>query len=73
MADVFLGIGSKLFAVPWNALEVDTEHERLIADISKEKLENAEGFDDDNWPNFADRTWGTRVHAAYGANPFWTT
>jgi sporulation protein YlmC with PRC-barrel domain len=45
-----LGVGEKLFAVPWDALTLDTEKERFILDIEKAKLENAPGFDPDNWP-----------------------
>lgn len=29
----FLGIGEKLFAVPWAALKLDTENKRFILDI----------------------------------------
>ena len=67
----FLGLGSKLFAVPLSAMEVDTENHRFIFDQNKETLKNAPGFDRDNWPNFSDRDWGTNVHAHYGVRPYW--
>jgi sporulation protein YlmC with PRC-barrel domain len=67
----FLGLGSKLFAVPLSAMEVDPENHRFIFDQSKETLKNAPGFDKDNWPNFSDRDWGTNVHAHYGVRPYW--
>lgn len=67
----FLGIGNKLFAVPWNALRLDTDNHRFILDADKERLERAEGFDPDNWPDFADREFGTRVHETYGTQPYW--
>jgi sporulation protein YlmC with PRC-barrel domain len=35
----FLGIGDKLFAVPWEALTFDKSNEQIIMDVSKEKLE----------------------------------
>jgi sporulation protein YlmC with PRC-barrel domain len=35
----FLGIGDKLFAVPWKALRVDAGKDRFILDTPKEKLE----------------------------------
>ena len=57
----FLGLGSKLFAIPWNALRLDTEHHEFVLDVDRERLENAPGFDKDNWPNFADQTWTTQV------------
>ena len=67
----FLGLGSKLFAVPLSAMEVDTENHRFIFDQSKEVLKNAPGFDKDDWPDFSDRAWGSQVHAHYGVRPYW--
>ena len=52
-----LGIGEKLFAVPWGALTLDTENKRFILNVEKDKLENAPGFDKDNWPDVADSSW----------------
>jgi sporulation protein YlmC with PRC-barrel domain len=62
----FLGVGSKLFAVPWEALTLDSQHKRLILNIDKEQLENAPGFDKDHWPDMADPTWADAVHSYYG-------
>ncbi|OZA44632.1 MAG: photosystem reaction center subunit H [Hydrogenophilales bacterium 17-61-76] len=67
----FLGMGSKLFAVPLSAMQVDTPNHQFIFDQSKEKLESAPGFDKDQWPDFADRTWGSEIHAYYGVTPYW--
>lgn len=67
----FLGMGSKLFAVPMSAMQVDTDNHRFIFDQSKEQLENAPGFDKDNWPSFSDRSWGSSVHEYYGVRPYW--
>ena len=61
----FLGMGDKLFAVPFEAFRVDAEHECFVLDVSKEKLENAPGFDKDNWPNFADPTFAQTVTSHY--------
>lgn len=65
------GIGDKLFAIPWSALRVDTTEKQLVLNINKDKLENAPGFDKDNWPDFADQTWGSTVHGHYGTTPSW--
>ena len=64
----FLGMGEKLFAVPWEALTLDTEHKRFILDVDSSRLESAPGFDKDNWPNMADETWANSVHDYYGTN-----
>ena len=34
----FLGMGDRLFAVPWQALKLDTENKRFILNASKEQL-----------------------------------
>ena len=62
----FLGIADKLFAVPWNALKLDTVNKRFILDVEKERLESAPGFDKDNWPNMADPSWQDTIHSYYG-------
>jgi sporulation protein YlmC with PRC-barrel domain len=62
----FLGMGDKLFAVPWEALRLDTANHRFVLDVDKETLKNAPGFDKDHWPSMADPTWATSVHRFYG-------
>jgi sporulation protein YlmC with PRC-barrel domain len=66
-----LGIGSKLFAVPMQALKQDAANKCFVMDTNKEALENASGFDKDHWPDFADRKWQTAVHAHYNTPPYW--
>ena len=46
-----LGMGDKLFAVPWSALTLDTEKKCFVLNVDKEHLKNAPGFDKDNWPD----------------------
>jgi sporulation protein YlmC with PRC-barrel domain len=67
----FLGIGDKLFAVPWDALRVDEGEHEFILDMDKQSLENAPGFDKDNWPDMADPTFGSSIHQHYGRTPYW--
>lgn len=64
-----LGVGNKLFAIPWNAFRVDAEKERLVLDIAKERLKDAPGFDADHWPNFADPGFADQLGKHYAANP----
>ena len=67
----FLGMGNKLFAVPWSALVLNADEKCFYLDIDKEQLENAPGFDKDHWPNMADHEWGRTVHDHYGVAPYW--
>lgn len=68
----FLGMGDKLFAVPWNALTLDTVNKRFVLDVEKTRLESAPGFDKDQWPDMADSTWANSIHAYYGTKPYLT-
>jgi hypothetical protein len=61
-----LGMGDKLFAVPWKALKLDTVNKRFTLDIAKDALAGAPGFDKDRWPSMADPTWAGPVHEFYG-------
>lgn len=63
-----LGIGDKLFAVPWGALTLDTEEKRFTLDASEESLKEAPGFDKDHWPSMADAQWAGGVHGFYGTS-----
>jgi sporulation protein YlmC with PRC-barrel domain len=67
----FLGMGSKHFAVPWSAFTIDAGEKRFILGLSKDRLENAPGFDKDHWPSMADPAWATQVHAYYNVTPYW--
>jgi hypothetical protein len=66
-----LGMGNKLFAVPWNAFTVDEDEKELILNTDKQRLENAPGFDKDNWPDMADQTWAAEIYRFYGTQPYW--
>lgn len=67
----FLGIGNKLFAVPWKALELCAEDKCFCLDVDKQTLEKAEGFDQNDWPDMANRAWGEKVHKHYNQKPYW--
>ncbi len=67
----FLGLGDKLFALPWGALTISADGEFFILNVSREQLEQAEGFDKDHWPDMADAAWADRLHAYYGYKPYW--
>jgi|SRR5689334_20644559 sporulation protein YlmC with PRC-barrel domain len=67
----FLGMGDKLFAVPWQAMKLDTANHCFILDVSKERLKNAPGFDKDQWPGSADREFQSRVYSFYNVRSYW--
>lgn len=65
----FLGVGDKLFAVPWEAIECREENGEHVAflDVDKERMKNAQGFDQDRWPDMASQQWRTENDRHYQA------
>ena len=66
-----IGMGDKLFAIPWQAFGVDTVEKRLVLNADKELLKKAPGFDKSNWPDMADTAWGSKLYGYYGYKPYW--
>ena len=67
-----LGLGDKLFALPWSALTIDEANRRFVCDVTREQLEAAPGFDKDHWPDLGDLDYATGVYRHYGASPYWS-
>ncbi len=65
----FLGLGEKLFAVPWQALHLDTANKRMVLNVDKARLKSAPGFDKDSWPDMSDVGWASGIHSFYGTDP----
>jgi len=61
----FIGIGEKLFAVPWDALKLDTINKRFLLNADKDRLKDAPGFDKNDWPDMADQTWASGIRSYY--------
>ncbi len=66
----FLGMGDKLFAVPWSAMTLDTNDHVFILNVPKERLKQAPGFDKDAWPDIADMKWQQEVLGFYNVTPY---
>ncbi len=74
----FMGMRNKLFAIPWELLCLDNKwnyqdiyRQRIVFNVPKEKLEQAPGFDRDNWPREPDKNWLKDVYSYYGCAPYW--
>lgn len=61
-----LGLGDKLFAIPWNLLRLNTEERALVLGCDCARLQGAPAFDQDDWPDFGDESWERRIHDYYG-------
>ncbi|HVJ54276.1 MAG TPA: PRC-barrel domain-containing protein [Aliidongia sp.] len=62
----FLGMGSKLFALPWELLRYDPNVDAYVINIDKEVLKNAPGFDSDDWPDMGAAAFDTGIRRHYG-------
>ncbi len=54
----FLGMGDKLFAVPLDALQIewkDNKPDYARCEITEETIKQRQGFDNNRWPEQADR------------------
>ena len=49
-----LGVGEKLFAVPWSCFEVDAASGAITLPVDRDRLEALPGFDKDAWPTDPD-------------------
>jgi sporulation protein YlmC with PRC-barrel domain len=57
----FLGMGDKLFAVPWDQFKLSRDVAKnrtdLVLNVSLATLEKAPGFNKDNWPTMGVNDW----------------
>jgi sporulation protein YlmC with PRC-barrel domain len=69
----FMGMGDKLFAIPWEALVPNPQDRTFILDVEKEVLKEAPGFDKDHWPDKAqyEAGWLRDIYEYYGYSPYW--
>lgn len=52
-----LGLGGKLFAIPFSPLAWSDDHKYLILDVKRDEFDRAEGFDSKSWPDKVDERW----------------
>lgn len=67
----FLGMGEKLFAIPFSACAYNAVKNECVLDVSKERLKAAPGFDADHWPSISDEKWNRDVYKYYQRSPYW--
>lgn len=61
----FLGMGDKLFALPWSIFTYDPTDDCYTIPVDKEKLKNSPGFDKDHWPDMSDAGWRSTINKYY--------
>ena len=61
----FLGVGEKLFAIPFHELTVDEKNEVFVMDRDKDYLKDSPGFDPMHWPDTNDHVYFDDVNSYY--------
>ncbi|MDG6257425.1 MAG: PRC-barrel domain-containing protein [Methanomicrobiaceae archaeon] len=67
----FMGLGEKIYAVPWEALEYNASDNAFILNVPIERLEKGPCFEGETWPKTADREWLAGMYTHFGVNPPW--
>jgi sporulation protein YlmC with PRC-barrel domain len=66
-----LGMGDKLFAIPWKALDWNRDKEYYVLNVDKTTLTKAPGFDKKHWPDSSNK-WdqlNEEINQFYRVNP----
>ena len=64
----FLGIGGKLFAIPFDELSVMPEKRVFVVNRDKDYLRMSPGFDKNHWPDTNDHTYYGDVDSYWGTS-----
>ena len=62
----FLGMGKKLFAVPFGTLLLDVNRQAFVLGVKRDVLKNAPGFDKEHWPE-------TNSHVLQSVSDYWAS
>ena len=67
----FLGIGNEMHAVPFEAFKFKADPDDpadtvLVLNVTQAQMKKAKGFDENNWPDFADADFTRDIDKRYG-------
>jgi sporulation protein YlmC with PRC-barrel domain len=62
-----LGVGDKLLAIPFSELKFDHGQDEMffVLNMNKDKIAAAPGFNQNDWPDFADPSWSRKIDEHY--------
>ena len=63
-------LGPPLLPGRW-LLRVDEDEKQFILNMDKRQMENAPGFDKDNWPDTTAPEFATGIYSFYRVTPYW--
>ena len=60
-----LGVGKKMFAIPFNQMQINEDRELFVIDRDKDYIKESPGFDPDHWPGTNDHNYLDNVNSYY--------
>jgi sporulation protein YlmC with PRC-barrel domain len=60
-----LGVGKKLFAIPFQELQINEDRELFVINRDKDYVKNSPGFDASHWPGTNDHSYLDNVNKYY--------
>jgi sporulation protein YlmC with PRC-barrel domain len=66
----FMGVGERLYVVPWTAVSANGDASYLI-EADEALLAAAPELEGGRWPDDVDQAWHERVHRHFGVAPYW--
>ena len=60
------GFSEELFAVPKEALTIDSQNQRIVLDVEEKHLAEAPKFANNKWPDMSDPSWAMGVYGFFG-------
>jgi len=71
----FLGLGDKLFAIPWDELDIVRKENKLhtVLQIDKARLEKSPEFKEGDWVLMSDPTYVKQVYDYYHCPCYWVS
>ena len=66
----FPGLQDKLLAVPWDLLSLNAGDRVLVLRTDRETIQSAPAFEQDDWPDFTDHSWGDAIKNHYGPKQY---
>ena len=63
----------RVIAIPWSAMQLDSEGERLRVNALRDWIERAPSMQAEAMPNLLDHECAVLIHSFFGTKPYWET
>jgi len=69
----FLGLGDKLFAIPWDELDIAKKENKIraVLNVDKARLENSPEYKESDWVKMSDPAYVKQVYDYYDCHCYW--